>query len=1500
MTTVFGEARGERGIVVGGDVIRSVLVTGDHNRVFVGDYELLRDAYIQPWSVFQRVDVEGFVGREWLTAEIDAFLATEDRGYFVLEAPAGVGKTAFLAHLVAARGYVHHFVELARGPDGVASALKSLAAQVVRAAELLPYSVEEVLPPAAGARPDFFAHLLKRFSDRRASDQDKLVIVVDSLDEAGTPIGHNVLGLPEVLPPGVYVIVSQRPVPVTLDTQTPLRVFPMAAGHELNMADMRRFLERAIEGAQFAAVVRDSDYTPVEVVDALLARSAGVWIYLHFVLADIVREGSLNLDVLPDGLWAYYARFWRRWRNGRRDEWYRTYLPLLATLAAVQEDASADLLATLAGVRGGPALASLLDEDWFPFLAVSEGDERRYRPYHASVREFLEGRLDRTGRRAMDLVLARELRNAVHDAHRQIATRYLEHWGGLAAGLPGLLVGSAPGVDGGYGLRHLTAHLAESGQHDQIDLLLRLQRGTHNVWFAVHDLTGALSAYQADLTRAWQLVKADSDRELAAGREPRVAVEARYALHSASINALASSIPRALLAGLVRARVWSPAKGLAYALQIPSQHGRSSALGVLAAETPVEFHPDLLSAVEALDHDDCRAGALAALAEHLPDSCVSRAVCALPVTASHLHENLRGTATSGLGVRLGRMGEWQEVLRLLEACPAAQPATFAALAPELPEHHLADALHLATANEDPTQRAYALSALLPRLDEDQAAAAQRAVLVTSIDIGGLDLVEVLAALPPLQIGQRGGLTRHEVLDIIEQWHSPWARARGLAVLASSISGDERTHVLNIGVASAQAVPVSPEGRVNSILYVDGPACGLFERADALGALLPLLDGGIYRKVREEAVAAARAVLTEALGDVLDRGTWTYASGSSTNHPRLTRHGVGADGPFHRRRSTYRGQPRWGQSADHRREGPWLGAAPALLAGRLPALDGAELLNSALETVRAVPGSEPRAWLLAELCYDTPERHRDEVLALTVEAVERLPESEDRCRILLKLLSNLGASARDQVVPMIIDAAPRVKPFDTRLQMLNELARAEGADVVASALPTEAEWSRELSHEATWHVDALISHLPSVALENVLRVARMVNDRRAQTEALAGLAPYLPPAQRESAIARAIAFEDIGEAEEAHDPDYYRDRHSQVVARLARHLAVNGYADDAIRVAAANPPDPYYIWSSSCHESLKEVAILLAASDPSAALRAVSRITRKDEHEQALAAVLEQAPEHLKHEAVPLARTADEKPAAITREQRRLDEPAARSDGRLTIDPLQAIDAARQADRSDRAMWITAAAGRLDANLSRQALELALSIDDEEARCRVVDVLVIRLVDLDLPEEATAAVLRLSNVQTETNEVEAWEDVLIKHVRRLIACGYLDEARDAAFKLPEYAWSSDHPRADALTELARRYAAIGAVRTGIQCALSITDTDDTRSEALAAFADAATTAPPANLLPAIRAVLDRAATLSRPSLLTDLAAIAPLIVRVGGRQVIEDIATAIGDTARWWP
>ena len=57
-------------ISIGRDVVNSVVIAGDNNSVnyFSGDYVSLKEYYIPPDSVFQRVRTNDFVGRDWLTA----------------------------------------------------------------------------------------------------------------------------------------------------------------------------------------------------------------------------------------------------------------------------------------------------------------------------------------------------------------------------------------------------------------------------------------------------------------------------------------------------------------------------------------------------------------------------------------------------------------------------------------------------------------------------------------------------------------------------------------------------------------------------------------------------------------------------------------------------------------------------------------------------------------------------------------------------------------------------------------------------------------------------------------------------------------------------------------------------------------------------------------------------------------------------------------------------------------------------------------------------------------------------------------------------------------------------------------------------------------------------------------------------------------------------------------------------------------------------------------
>ncbi len=309
----FGDVAGETILKlnvqpVGRDVMHSVIVQGDGNRVFTGEFESLRDAYISPDTVFQRVAIDRFARREWLAREVDEFFKASDRGYFILEAEAGLGKTAFMAWLVKQRSYIHLFVEQSPGAEGMVHGVRSLAAQVIRTWDLRGRVEDGVLPRAA-SRPDFLDGLLReaaRARDLRRRDEP-IVLVVDGLDEAGAPAGLNPLGLPPRLPKGVYVVAAYRIGAAVLNVDEPKRPFQLKAGGK-NRNDMRSYLQDAAARLRAAgALDRARGSGDDDFVRALIGKCDGVWIYMRYIMDEIERgeRAPLDLDELPDNLWEY-------------------------------------------------------------------------------------------------------------------------------------------------------------------------------------------------------------------------------------------------------------------------------------------------------------------------------------------------------------------------------------------------------------------------------------------------------------------------------------------------------------------------------------------------------------------------------------------------------------------------------------------------------------------------------------------------------------------------------------------------------------------------------------------------------------------------------------------------------------------------------------------------------------------------------------------------------------------------------------------------------------------------------------------------------------------------------------------------------------------------------------------------------------------------------------------------------------------------------------------
>ncbi len=700
--------RGGKGLPSGGEFLRGIASAREPDPEF-GDYPELPRHYLSPWSVFERVRLDRFKGRGWLLQRLDQFLNDNDRGLFLVEAEAGLGKTAFLAHLARERGYVHHFVELARGSDGVEPGIRNMASQLIRAWGL---PLDAIVAPL---RPNFLQDLLKQAADRRDQDSpnEKIVLVVDALDEAGpSPAGQNALGLPEVLPKGVYLVVSQRPVEVSLATDAPRQIERIDAQSEENRKDIRLFLEAAADwpGIRKARVESDPPVSKESFVATLFDRSQGVWIYLKYVLDEIEagRRSPLKLDELPQGLWQYYARFWKEWKERHQADWDTPDLPLLTTLAAAQESLTLEDLISLAGVETAPTvlprLRKVLSVEWSPYLATSPAgpgprSPRSYRFYHASLREFFAGAIDRRDLSRAEEAFVDELADATRLAHSRISDIFIHRWGGLDAWLPALFDLTGTGGIDGYGLRHLAEHLEAAGREEDLHRLLRLERRVgdekartaraENVWFIARERVGQTDGYMNDLARARRLVRVADRSDLESRRlKTSIGLGIRYALMAASLTSVARKLWPSLIAALVEKGVWLPSQGLSYARALLPWE-RAGAL------IRISTHPSLddrgkgtvlkeaMEVVREIRDVRDRDQTLAALVSPLAN--LGRVEEALEVARGIGDEWKRANALAGLVPRLADLGRVEEALEVARGIgdESHRAQALAALAPKL-------------------------------------------------------------------------------------------------------------------------------------------------------------------------------------------------------------------------------------------------------------------------------------------------------------------------------------------------------------------------------------------------------------------------------------------------------------------------------------------------------------------------------------------------------------------------------------------------------------------------------------------------------------------------------------------------------------------------------------------------------------------------------------------------------------------------------------------------
>ena len=356
--------------------------------------------HIRDYSTIIEDKTRDFVGRRFVLDEIDAFLASEKRGYFFLVGDPGIGKSAVAARLVADRGFIHHFNIRAEGINRTEAFLANVCAQLI-ARYHLPY---DSLPPETTNDASVLNVLLKDDLVHNTSPDHKTVIVVDALDEvdktAARP-GTNLLCLPTIVPEGTYFIVTTRRSADIPRLDCEYRVKELSHDSQDNLRDIEECIALRAQRARVQSYIADQRLTVKEFINLMVEKSEGNFIYLRHVLPEIEAGTYLGLDhrIIPSGLRSYYDDHWRRMRAGAETTWFERKLPVLAALTAIQEPVSLELLCEFSGIRERAYVQAVLGE-WQGFLHVvpvdTDGGQiaNRFCIYHSSYFDYLKEKED--------------------------------------------------------------------------------------------------------------------------------------------------------------------------------------------------------------------------------------------------------------------------------------------------------------------------------------------------------------------------------------------------------------------------------------------------------------------------------------------------------------------------------------------------------------------------------------------------------------------------------------------------------------------------------------------------------------------------------------------------------------------------------------------------------------------------------------------------------------------------------------------------------------------------------------------------------------------------------------------------------------------------------------------------------------------------------------------------------------------------------------------------
>jgi hypothetical protein len=347
------------------------------------------DEYSAEFKSLIKEKIRSFCGRQFVFDAFKQFCNKNRSGYFTVLGDAGMGKSTIAAKYVWDNKSPCYFNIRSDGRNRPELFLESIRKQLIKRYQL------------QNAEKANLADLLEQVS-KKLTAGDRLVIVVDALDEVEQETGGNLLDLPPSLPERVYFLLTRRP--YTRDKKrlsapdVPVEELDLRGSQYVNLSreDIKEYIRFFLNIDQdykntIRQWIQDRNISDTDFVEQVASKSENNFMYLRYVLPGIAKGdyNDLSLKQLPHGLQDYYQVHWVRMGMDEKPQELKVFI--LFILVEIGTPIPCEMIAAITE-QDEYDVQSVLDE-WVEYLKPQDLEgENCYSIYHASFLDFLKAK----------------------------------------------------------------------------------------------------------------------------------------------------------------------------------------------------------------------------------------------------------------------------------------------------------------------------------------------------------------------------------------------------------------------------------------------------------------------------------------------------------------------------------------------------------------------------------------------------------------------------------------------------------------------------------------------------------------------------------------------------------------------------------------------------------------------------------------------------------------------------------------------------------------------------------------------------------------------------------------------------------------------------------------------------------------------------------------------------------------------------------------------------